>query len=170
MYQESLNIESKDLSIEDLYKDFYTVPDFQREFVWERAQVKKLLQDVHDEFYDEGGQLIKGPEHFLGSIVVCRTEDGTFYLIDGQPCSGESDRIRPLGFRNNRETPSNANRSCRTSMGHASPAAYIRLRRGGARPHEKGGVDQYGNPPINAIKCSFTMSNKELCPWMEANK
>ena len=40
MTQESIKIESKDLSIEDLYKDFYTVPDFQREFVWEREQVE----------------------------------------------------------------------------------------------------------------------------------
>ena len=84
MTQESLKIESKDLSIEDLYKDFYTVPDFQREFIWEREQVEKLLQDVHDEFYDEDGQLIKGSEYFLGSIVVCLAEDGTFNLIDGQ--------------------------------------------------------------------------------------
>ena len=84
MTQESLKIESKDLSIEDLYKDFYTVPDFQREFIWEREQVEKLLQDVHDEFYDEDGQLIKGSEYFLGSIVVCLADDGTFNLIDGQ--------------------------------------------------------------------------------------
>lgn len=84
MIQESLKIESKDLSIEDLYKDFYTVPDFQREFVWEREQVEKLLQDVLDEFYDEDGQIIKGTEYFLGSIVVCRADDGTFSLIDGQ--------------------------------------------------------------------------------------
>jgi hypothetical protein len=84
MTQESLKIESKDLSIEDLYKDFYTVPDFQREFVWERSEVEKLLQDVYDAFYDEEGQLIQGSEYFLGSIVVCRAEDGTFNLIDGQ--------------------------------------------------------------------------------------
>jgi len=84
MTQESVKIESKDLSIEDLYKDFYTVPDFQREFVWEREQVEKLLQDILDEFYDEDGQIIKGPEYFLGSIVVCKAEDSTFSLIDGQ--------------------------------------------------------------------------------------
>lgn len=84
MNEESVKIESKDLSIEDLYKDFYTVPDFQREFVWEREQVEKLLQDVQDEFFDENGQLIKGPEYFLGSIVVCRESDGTLSLIDGQ--------------------------------------------------------------------------------------
>lgn len=84
MSHESIKIESKDLSIEDLYKDFYTVPDFQREFVWEREQVEKLLQDVQDEFFDEDGRLIEGPEYFLGSIVVCRAEDGTLSLIDGQ--------------------------------------------------------------------------------------
>jgi hypothetical protein len=84
MMQESLKIESKDLSIEDLYKDFYTVPDFQREFVWERSEVERLLQDVHDGFYDEEGQLIQGAEYFLGSIVVYRGKDGTLSLIDGQ--------------------------------------------------------------------------------------
>jgi len=67
-----------------LYKDFYTVPDFQREYVWQREQVEKLLQDVYDEFYDEEGQLVKGPEYFLGSIVVCKGDGGTFQLIDGQ--------------------------------------------------------------------------------------
>jgi len=34
---EALKIESQDLSVEDLFKDFYAVPDFQREYVWERA-------------------------------------------------------------------------------------------------------------------------------------
>lgn len=84
MSQESLKIESKDLSIEDLFKDFYTVPDFQREYVWERTQVERLLQDIQDEFYDEEGQNVKGPEYFLGSIVVCHSDDETMSLIDGQ--------------------------------------------------------------------------------------
>ncbi len=84
MSEASVKIESQDLSIESLYKDFYTVPDFQREYVWQREQVEKLLQDVHDEFYDEEGQLIKGPDYFLGSIVVCKGDDDTFQLIDGQ--------------------------------------------------------------------------------------
>jgi len=84
MSQESVKIESKDLSIEDLFKDFYTVPDFQREFVWEREQVERLLQDAQDEFYDEEGHLVQGPEYFLGSIVVCNGNDGTLSLIDGQ--------------------------------------------------------------------------------------
>lgn len=77
-------IESQDLTVGALFKDFYSVPDFQREYVWQREQVEKLLQDLYDEFYDEKRTVIPGPEYFLGSIVVCKAEDGTFQLIDGQ--------------------------------------------------------------------------------------
>ncbi|MGB4408321.1 MAG: DUF262 domain-containing protein [Sphaerochaeta sp.] len=84
MLKDNLKIESQDVTIENLFKDFYTVPDFQREYVWDREQVEKLLQDVNDEFFDEGGRLIQGPEYFLGSIVVCKADDETFSLIDGQ--------------------------------------------------------------------------------------
>jgi hypothetical protein len=77
-------IESQDFSVGDLFKDFYSVPDFQREYVWQREQVERLLQDLYDEFYDEEGCVLSGPEYFLGSIVACKDEDGTFQLIDGQ--------------------------------------------------------------------------------------
>lgn len=77
-------IESQDLSVGALFKDFYSVPDFQREYVWEREQVEKLLQDIYDEFYDEEGRIAPGPEYFLGSIVACKADDGTYQLIDGQ--------------------------------------------------------------------------------------
>ena len=77
-------IESQDLSVGALFKDFYSVPDFQCEYVWQREQVERLLQDLYDEFYDEEGRILSGPEYFLGSIVACKGEDGTFHLIDGQ--------------------------------------------------------------------------------------
>lgn len=79
-----LKIESQDLTIDSLFKDFFSVPDFQREYVWEREQVERLLQDLYDEFYDEESRIIQGPEYFLGSIVACKADDGTFQLIDGQ--------------------------------------------------------------------------------------
>lgn len=79
-----LKIESQDLSVGALFKDFYSVPDFQREYVWQREQVEKLLQDLYDEFYDEDGKIVLGPEYFLGSVVACKGEDGTYQLIDGQ--------------------------------------------------------------------------------------
>ena len=78
-------IESADLTLAQVYKDFYTVPDFQREFVWQPENVERLLQDVLDEFYNEDGQPIDSQdEYFLGSIVTCPAGDGTYTLIDGQ--------------------------------------------------------------------------------------
>lgn len=82
--QSAFKIESNDLAITQVFKDFYAVPDFQREYVWKREHVEKLLEDVIDEFYDEDARLIEGPEYFLGSIVSCRDHDGIFQLIDGQ--------------------------------------------------------------------------------------
>src|SRR5437899_83764 len=79
-------IESADLTLAEVYKDFYTVPDFQREYVWQPENVERLLQDVLDEFYDEDGRLVgNDDEYFLGSIVACPGEkNGTLTLIDGQ--------------------------------------------------------------------------------------
>ena len=82
--QTVFKIESNDLSIADIFKNFFSVPDFQREYVWEDEHVEKLLEDVYDEFYDEEGRQVQGPEYFLGSIVTCRDDNGIFQLIDGQ--------------------------------------------------------------------------------------
>ena len=78
-------IESKDLCLNDLYNDFYSVPDFQREYVWEPSNVEKLLSDIFDEFYDEAGRPDEKTEYFIGSVVACVDKTGTVYeLIDGQ--------------------------------------------------------------------------------------
>ena len=77
-------IDSDDLTLSDLFKDFYCVPDFQREYVWEETHVEKLLQDVYDEFYDENKNISKGGEYFIGSVVTYKDGDGIFQLIDGQ--------------------------------------------------------------------------------------
>ncbi|TAF12584.1 MAG: DUF262 domain-containing protein, partial [Nostocales cyanobacterium] len=61
-------IESSNLSIADLFREFYSVPDFQREYVWDKSNVEKLLQDIVFELYDEGDPL-EDAEYFLGSIV-----------------------------------------------------------------------------------------------------
>lgn len=77
-------IESDDLSLGDLFKDFYCVPDFQREYVWEPQNVEKLLTDVLDEFYDDENRLSGDSEYFIGSVVACLDSVGTYQLIDGQ--------------------------------------------------------------------------------------
>ena len=76
-------IESEDLSLGKLFGDFYTVPSYQREYVWEAdKQVDRLLQDINSEFSsnDAGSD----SEYFIGSTVVCSSKDGTFEVIDGQ--------------------------------------------------------------------------------------
>lgn len=75
-------IESKDLTIGDLFKSFYVVPDYQREFVWGEQQVEQLLEDIRDEFSNGAGG--ESSEYFIGSIVVCPRDDGVLELIDGQ--------------------------------------------------------------------------------------
>lgn len=79
-------IESADLSISALFNDFYVVPDFQREYVWEERNVEQFLEDILDEFSDCHGNITAGEaEYFIGSIVGCKEDNtGAFQLIDGQ--------------------------------------------------------------------------------------
>lgn len=79
-------IESDDISFGKLYEDYYAVPDYQREFVWEERQVEQLLEDILEEFQDaeDKPRNEDKPEYFVGSIVVCKNEEGIFDLIDGQ--------------------------------------------------------------------------------------
>jgi uncharacterized protein with ParB-like and HNH nuclease domain len=76
-------IEASNLSIADVFKEFYSVPEFQREYVWQKSNVEKLLQDIVYELYDEDN-LKEDTEYFLGSIVVFRDSERTYQLIDGQ--------------------------------------------------------------------------------------
>ena len=75
-------IDSQDLSLRELFNDFYVVPSYQREYVWDTRQVERLLQDINTEysFNDRSAD----SEYFIGSTVVCAGQDGSFELIDGQ--------------------------------------------------------------------------------------
>jgi uncharacterized protein with ParB-like and HNH nuclease domain len=79
-----LSIDAQPLSIEKLFADFYAVPDFQREYVWQPDNVEQLLGDICDEPYDENGSLVSSAEYFIGSIVVYEDAAGILQLIDGQ--------------------------------------------------------------------------------------
>lgn len=80
----SPKIESADLSIEQIYKDFYIVPPYQREYVWPDVDVQAFADDIYNEFYGDKGELVADREYFIGSVVVCRTAHGPYDLIDGQ--------------------------------------------------------------------------------------
>jgi len=71
-------IKNQDYNISGIFKNFYVVPDYQREYVWEEKHVMQLLEDILDGFNNE-----RNSEYFIGSIVVCEN-DGMFQVIDGQ--------------------------------------------------------------------------------------
>lgn len=72
-------IESQDLRLTDLFRDFYVVPSYQREYVWQEDQVDQLLRDIRSEQAYAGES-----EYFIGSIVTCPGVGGKLDLIDGQ--------------------------------------------------------------------------------------
>lgn len=84
------SITSLDLSIAQIFQDYYRVPDYQREYVWgERGakgeggeEVEQFLRDIHAEF--EQANKDGAPEYFIGTIVVCLGKDDVYDLIDGQ--------------------------------------------------------------------------------------
>ena len=67
------------LSVEKCFSNHYTVPDYQREYVWESGQVEQLLEDISTAYRSN-------PEkpYFMGMIVVYRGNKGTLELVDGQ--------------------------------------------------------------------------------------
>lgn len=69
-------------TVGELFSDFYVVPEYQREYVWEaNKQVQQMLTDLADN-YDV--DITKQKPYFLGSIVVCGEDDNLFEVIDGQ--------------------------------------------------------------------------------------
>lgn len=103
------SINGRDIPVAEVFKDFYRVPDYQREYVWKSGQVEQLLTDVFNEL--DGQSADDAPEYFIGSVVVCPSSDGVFDLIDGQQrmttlfvtLCAIRDRIAALG-----ESPSSA--------------------------------------------------------------
>ncbi|RUR85752.1 DUF262 domain-containing protein [Chlorogloeopsis fritschii PCC 9212] len=78
-------IDSKNLTIEKIFEDFYIIPNYQREYIWKEKQVLELLNDVYSEF--PASSNIESDEYFLGSIVICPSSDDTdnvYQVIDGQ--------------------------------------------------------------------------------------
>ncbi|MGM9647896.1 MAG: DUF262 domain-containing protein [Eubacteriales bacterium] len=52
-------------TIIDCFKNHYVVPDYQREYVWDLAQVQQLLSDLNEGYHAD-----KSKDYFLGTIVT----------------------------------------------------------------------------------------------------
>jgi len=66
------------LTISTCFQNHYIVPDYQREYVWNQAQVEQLLSDLTDAFSAD-----RKKDYFLGTIVTYKNGNH-FELIDGQ--------------------------------------------------------------------------------------
>lgn len=74
-------------SIEDLFRyRFYTIPDFQRDYVWKAENINDLFSDIRDETNQLKANLEEG-KYFLGNVVLIgdwESNRGSFTVIDGQ--------------------------------------------------------------------------------------
>jgi len=75
----NIQIQFNYLDVENCFKNFYVVPDYQREYVWTEVQINQLLDDIYEEF-----DFNPNKEYFIGSTVVFKNNDGFYELIDGQ--------------------------------------------------------------------------------------
>jgi len=66
---------SDSYEIESIFKEFYIIPPYQREYAWKKEQWENLFNDILEN--DKG--------YFLGSLICINKDDGnTFEVIDGQ--------------------------------------------------------------------------------------
>ncbi|MEB3339550.1 DUF262 domain-containing HNH endonuclease family protein [Okeania sp.] len=75
-------IESQDMTLEKLFDEFYVIPDYQREYVWEAKEVNEFIQDIYEEFSEQTQNTYS--EYFIGSIIVCSRGEKFYEVIDGQ--------------------------------------------------------------------------------------
>ncbi len=75
-------IESQDMTLEKLFNEFYVIPDYQREYVWEEKEVNEFIQDIYEEFSEQIQN--SDSEYFIGSIIVCSRGENFYEVIDGQ--------------------------------------------------------------------------------------
>lgn len=71
-------IQFTNLTVSSAFQNFYTVPDYQREYVWEDKNVEQLLCDITEAY-----EANREKDYFVGSIVVY-PNGKPFELVDGQ--------------------------------------------------------------------------------------
>ena len=66
-----------------LSQGYLVVPEWQRSYAWEKAQVEAFWSDINDFSDQYPGDNLRGQEYFLGSIVLV-DETPYFQILDGQ--------------------------------------------------------------------------------------
>lgn len=65
-------------AIAKVFEDWYTIPSYQRNYVWESDQVFDFLRDMNDNYLDHASD-----EYFMGSYIK-QVRDNSNDLLDGQ--------------------------------------------------------------------------------------
>ncbi|EKV57972.1 DUF262 domain-containing protein [Brachyspira hampsonii] len=76
MYELSSKQFSLDKIIEE--KQYFSIPIYQRLYVWKEEQILKLLQDIKIAIED------KKENYYIGSLIVLKSDNNRYDLIDGQ--------------------------------------------------------------------------------------
>ena len=85
-----MRVEARDKTIGELFSEgYYTIPDFQRGYVWKEKQVDQLLEDLYEALIDEHGEPFPNSHYFVGSVVTYEDSTDksglrTHQVIDGQ--------------------------------------------------------------------------------------
>ncbi len=69
----------KEKTIRELDDVKFEIPEYQRGYRWEEKQVKKILQDILDEFKKDSKR-----KYYLQPIIVKEKAKNIYYLVDGQ--------------------------------------------------------------------------------------
>ena len=84
------NIDAKTRTLSELLNNKkYSIEYYQREYKWGEDQIKQLLTDLEDKFYEkyednhERINVKNYPPYFLGSVILVEKDNETF-IIDGQ--------------------------------------------------------------------------------------
>lgn len=72
-------------TIEEIFDgstNFYTIPDYQRQYSWNNIHIDELFDDVYGAFkdYKDGERT----DYFLGSIILISTKENGLEVVDGQ--------------------------------------------------------------------------------------
>lgn len=71
-------------AIEEVWRERYVVPLYQRNFAWTEDQIGQLLQDIYDHSPIGCFKKDKCDNYYLGSLVLLQRRDGVWEVIDGQ--------------------------------------------------------------------------------------
>ena len=72
-------IDIKPVKIQTLLSDnFFTIPAFQRDYVWNDKNVEAYFNDIYESFDDNKS------EYYLGNIVLAKEQDSRWAIVDGQ--------------------------------------------------------------------------------------